>query len=108
MAHTREQNTAYRRERYHADPAFQVKHNDATRRTKGLPERRRWQQVSLCEPIVELQTMIERVPAKNATTWFYEWKRLRDDGWDVSVLASPDRSELIGLAARWGERWRYL
>jgi hypothetical protein len=107
MPHTREQNTAYRRDRYHRDPVFQVKHRDATQRTKGLPTRG-WVQVSMVEPVVELQTMIERVPAQGCTRWFYDWKHLRDDGWNVSVLASPDRSELIGLACRWGERWRYL
>lgn len=108
MPHTREQNTRYRRERYHADPVFQVKHNEATRATKGLAPRE-YVQVTLGEHIDGLQTMIERVPADKGTAkWFQGWKALRADGWQVTVLVAPGQKSLVGLACRHGERWRWL
>lgn len=107
MPHTREQNTAYRRERYHRDPVFQVKHREATNATKGLPPRTGYLPVSLRPHEDVLETRIERVAADNGLSkWLERWKRLRRDGWDVTVLVAPDRQTLVGLACRNGERWR--
>jgi len=107
MPHTREQNTAYRRARYHDDPVFQVKHREAANATKGLPARG-YLPVTLDDHVPALETRIERVPADSGTAkWFDKWKQLRRDGWNVTVLVSADRRSLVGLACRNGERWRY-
>lgn len=105
---TQGEQSAYANRRYWSDPLAQVKHNEVTRATKGLPPRQLYLAVSLHPATAELETMVERVPAKNASAWFYGWKELRRDGWDVSVLVSPDRLSLIGLACRNGERWRFV
>ena len=107
MPHTSEQNAAYVRERAQRDPVFQVKRRQTARAHKGdhrqlyLPVR-----MEDYEPVLE--TRIERVPADSGTAkWFDQWKKLRRDGWAVTVLVSPDRKTLVGLACRWGERWRH-
>lgn len=109
MAHTRAENIAYVRERARRDPVFQMKRRDTAREHKGQPPRQLYLPVTMEDYEPTLETMLERVAADSRTAaWFDQWKQLRRDGWSVTVLVSPDRRSLIGLACRWGERWRYL
>lgn len=104
---TQAEQSAYAKRRYHSDPVAQVKHREVTRATKGALPRQLYLAVGIEPYEAELETMVERVPADSGTArWFDGWKQLRRDGWDVTVLVSPDRRTLVGLACRNGERWR--
>jgi hypothetical protein len=101
-------NTLYVRERAQRDPVFNMKRRDTARVHAGHPPRQMYLPVTMDDYEAVLETMIERVPANAQTAKWYEgWKQLRRDGWTVTVLVSPDRSSLVGLACRWGERWRF-
>jgi len=106
--YTQEQNSAYVHDRAQRDPVFQMKRRDTARTHAGFEPRQMYLPVRMEDYEVVLETRIERVLADSGTAkWFEKWKRLRRDGWDVTVLVSPDRKTLVGLACRWGERWRW-
>jgi hypothetical protein len=100
--------SAYAKRRYWSDPVAQVKHREVTRATKGAQARQLYLPVGIEDYVPTLETMIERIPADKRTgKWLEQWKHLRRDGWTVTVLVAPDHKSIVGLACRWGERWRW-
>lgn len=53
-------------------------------------------------PVGPLETMIERVPAGELTRRVPEWKRLREQGWVLTVLVAPDSRTVVALGCRGG------
>lgn len=52
-----------------------------------------------------IEVVIERVStrgrgANDFARWLAQWKRLRAEGWDVTVLAARDGTHAVGLAMR--------
>jgi hypothetical protein len=53
-----------------------------------------------------IRTWIERVPASELNRSIDAWKQMRREGWDVTVLITPDRKTVIVLAV--SEPWKQL
>jgi hypothetical protein len=55
-------------------------------------------------PAPALETYIERIPSRDLSGRLDEWKQMRRDGWDVTVLVAPDSRTVLALACRGGQQ----
>jgi hypothetical protein len=49
--------------------------------------------------VTQYESMIARIPPSRVSRDLYEWKRLRDHGWDVTAVLAPNGS-VVMLAYR--------
>lgn len=55
---------------------------------------------ALTLPTLALETYLERLPAADLNRRTDDWKQMRREGWDVTVLVDLNGRDVIALACR--------